>query len=761
MRLAISLPLRNTQTLKDLLARLYDPKDPLYRHYLNPDEFTSMFGPTKDDYQALKDFATFHHLSVTRTYPNRLILDVAGSTEDVEKAFHVHVNDYLRPDGGVFYGPDREPSVDLDVPLDHVAGLENEHRPQPRFRRSVPQYNLSARNGSVSPRSGGGSGTGGEFRGYDYRNAYASGVTLTGTGQSLALVEFDVYQASDITTYESKASLPNVKLTNVYLDSLSSSTPIDCSNADGNPEVEVVMDIELAISMAPGLNQVVVYMGDYQANVLNHIASDDTCKQISCSWGWPETSSSRTTENNILYEFAAQGQSYFLASGDGDSSPVTIGGVPVTGVGAFTTDPPYSDSNLGNDDLVDQTLVGATDLSMSGGVWSAEKTINYILEGWSATGGFLGGTILHAAIPSYQSGINMSANFGSATYRNVPDVSMAGLNCNVYDSCFGNDNEGGTSAATPLWAGFTALVNQQAALVGKGTVGFANPALYSIAKGSNYNLDFHDITLGNNGSVTQFPAVTGFDLATGWGSPNGQNLINDLVGFLPTLTPTFTQTPTKTPTSTFTLTPTKTATNTFTVTFTPTCTATITDTNTPTMTATTTDTPTITDTITSTDSPTITATPTVTLTPTVTDTPTNSLTVTDTLTSTDSPTPTNSPTVTSTSTITETPTATLTPTSTTGLPTSPGSSYIYPAPVIGGSANISYNMVGSGHMYLRIYNLAGELAATFDDVKPAGQQTSFLNLSGFAQGVYFYILQIQYDSGVWDKQQPRKFIVLR
>jgi hypothetical protein len=332
---------------------------------------------------------------------------------------------------------------------------------------------------------------------------------------------------------------------------------------------------------------------------------------------------------------------------------------------------------------------------------------------------------------------------------------MAGLNCNVYDACFGNDNEGGTSASAPLWAGFTALVNQQAALMGKGPVGFANPALYTVAKGSNYSLDFHDVATGNNGSVTQFPAVTGFDLATGWGSPNGQGLINDLVGLLPTFTPTFTASPTKT------FTPTKTPTFTFTLTSTPTLTPTSTNTGTPTQTPTTTFTPTITFTPTQTDTPTITDTTTATPTPTLTDTPTDTPTVTNTMTPTDSSTPTRTPTVTFTPTITDTPTVTLTPTSTSLLPISAGSSYIYPAPVVGGVANISYNMTGSGHMFLRIYNLAGDLAVTFDDIKPAGQQTSSLNLSGLAQGVYFYILQIQYDSGVWDKQQPRKFIVLR
>ncbi len=576
IRLAISLPLRNTQNLQNLLKQLYDPQSPSYRHYLNPGQFAEMFGPTQQDYQTLQDFAQSHHLTVTATYNNRLILDVSGSAQDVEKAFYVHINDYRRPDGSVFYAPDQEPSLDSDVQVEHISGLDNETRPKPRLRRSFNNGRPVGHVGGSGPTVGGF----GTFIGSDYRNAYVPGVTLTGAGQSLALVEFTVYTASDPITYESQCNPPlSVPISNVYLDGLSAATTTDCSLADGTPEVEVAMDIELSMSMAPGLNQVVVYMGTAQADVLNRIATDDSCQQISCSWGWdPDT---RTTENNILSQFAAQGQSYFLAAGDGNSNSPYEGG--------FISDPPYGDYSLGNDDEINQTLVGATELTMSGSgtAWSSEKAVTPA-DGWFySTGGILTGSFLGDSLSTYapyQSGLNTGTNYVSSTYRNVPDVSMVGADCYVYD-CLGQDDEGGTSASAPLWAGFTALVNQQAAISGIGSMGFMNPTLYSIAKGVNYNSDFHDITMGNNGSVTQFPAVTGFDLATGWGSPNGQNLINNLVSLAMSFTPTFTHT--YTPTITYTPTPTPTYTpcgypgNTCTPTYTYTPTSTFTATPTP------------------------------------------------------------------------------------------------------------------------------------------------------------------------------------
>ena len=91
---------------------------------------------------------------------------------------------------------------------------------------------------------------------------------------------------------------------------------------------------------------------------------------------------------------------------------------------------------------------------------------------------------------------------------------------------------GGTSCAAPLWAGLTALANQQAVATGKPAIGFINPTVYAIGTGSDYARDFHDIATGDNtwsSSPSQFYAVKGYDLCTGWGTPAGNNFIDDLV----------------------------------------------------------------------------------------------------------------------------------------------------------------------------------------------------------------------------------------
>src|SRR5439155_24601406 len=147
---------------------------------------------------------------------------------------------------------------------------------------------------------------------------------------------------------------------------------------------------------------------------------------------------------------------------------------------------------------------------------------------WPGSGGGISTTY---AIPTWQQGINMSFNQGSTTMRNLPDVSMVGDNVWLTADNGGSYFVAGTSIAAPLWAGFTALVNQLALANGESTVGFINPALYGLAKSANFTSLFHDITTGNNTnpqSPTRFFGVTGYDLVTGWGSPLGGNLITEL-----------------------------------------------------------------------------------------------------------------------------------------------------------------------------------------------------------------------------------------
>jgi uncharacterized repeat protein (TIGR01451 family) len=331
-------------------------------------------------------------------------------------------------------------------------------------------------------------------------------VAANGLGQTVGLLEFDGYYANDITSYESQAGLPNVQLTNVLLDGFNG-TP-------GSGNIEVALDIEVAIAMAPGLSQVIVYEAGpsgFPNDILNRMASDNLAKQLSSSWTWSGGPSSTT--DNIFLQLAAQGQSFFQASGDGDA---------YTGAISQPADNPYI------------TIVGGTTLSTTGpgGAWTSETTWNWFNSG-TGTNGSSGGISTSYAIPSWQQSVSMAGNQGSTTMRNIPDVALTADNVWVIYNNGSSGAVGGTSCAAPLWAAYMALINQQALGNGKQPIGFLNPSIYAIGTGTVYASAFHDITTGNNtnkSSPSKFFAVSGFDLCTGWGTPTGSSLINTLAG---------------------------------------------------------------------------------------------------------------------------------------------------------------------------------------------------------------------------------------
>jgi len=497
MNLAIQLPLRNQDELTSLLERIYDPTSPDYHHFLTVEQFTERFGPTRHDYQQVVNFAIANGFTVTDKPKNRLLLDINGSVAQIEKAFHVVMTVYQHPtENRTFYSPDREPSLDLAVPVTHIAGLNSFSIPRPKLKKASVESAVQSHAGS---------GPSGAYLGGDMRAAYYGGTALTGSGQAVGLMEFDGYNTSDVTKSYNGVSY-SVPINNVLLDGAS-------AGSDGD-DGEQVLDIVQPIAMAPGLSQVRVYIapqttsiGVGDKDIFNKMATENICKQISVSWGW--TPADTSSDDPIFQEFAAQGQNVFVASGDS---------------GAYTGSNSTDYSYPAESDYV--VSVGGTDLTTNGagGAWVSETA-------WADSGG--GPSDDSLAIPSWQSGIANTSNGASTTKRNIPDVAME-ANFDNYTcdqgSCVGT--WGGTSFAAPRWAGFLALINQQAVANGNSTLGFINPAIYTIGQSSNYNTDFHDITSGNNnnGKGKSYNAVTGYDLVTGWGSPNGQNLINALAG---------------------------------------------------------------------------------------------------------------------------------------------------------------------------------------------------------------------------------------
>jgi subtilase family serine protease len=502
LSLDLVLPLSDPAGLDSFLADIYNPGSPNFHHFLSVAEFTAKFGPTQADYDTVLAYAKANGLKVTGGSLDGMEVQVQGSVAAVEKAFHVKMQSYPRASGGTFFAPDREPSTDMSVKLWHVSGLDNYSIPHALYQK---RSDYAAAHG-VSPESlvshaTTGSGPSASFLGSDMRAAYYGGTALTGAGQNLGLFEFLGTDLADLTNYyKTTGQTNNVPITLLSTDGTSTSCTDNRAGRDCD-DTEQTLDMTQALGMAPGLASLVMYIGSTDTAIISAMTTHNPLPTtIGCSWGW--TPADPTTLDPFFKRMAAQGQNFFTASGDASTWSRRNEAWPA------------DDANV--------VSVGGTDLVTkgAGGAWSSETA-------WVDSGGGISPDKI--AIPAYQklSGVINSSNKGSTTLRSGPDVA-ANANFTFYTcanqtTCLANEF-GGTSFAAPMWAGFTALVNQQLVSQGKSTIGFLNPTIYSENVTSAYSTGFHDITSGKSGS---FSAETGFDLVTGWGSPK-TGLINEL-----------------------------------------------------------------------------------------------------------------------------------------------------------------------------------------------------------------------------------------
>jgi subtilase family serine protease len=516
LRFDVVLPLRDRAGLENFLQEVQSPTSPSYHKFLTPQEFTARFGPTQENWDALVAFAKASGFQIISGDLEGRDLRLTGTVANIEKAFHVTLGTYQDlTEDRTFFAVDREPTADLPFQLWHITGLDNDSKPHPMY---VKKSDYAKAHGidadKVVSHATTGSGPSASFLGSDMRAAYYGGTALTGSGQNLALFEFAGTDLSDLSTY-----YKNVGQTEPFTPTLISTGGYGTSCVDSGgsacDDTEQTLDMTQFMGMAPGASMLYMYVcGDVLASGSGNI-SDTACisamvsdadaplsKQISCSWGW--TPADPSTLDPYFEQMASQGQNFFAAAGD-DSA-----------WSASNEAWPADDANI--------VSVGGTDLTTSSaaGPWKSETA-------WADSGGGISPDSI--PIPSWQklSGVITSSNKGSTTLRNGPDVA-ANANFTFYvcadqTTCTANDY-GGTSFATPMWAGYLALANEQAATNGE-SIGYINPIIYPDALTSSYSTLFHDVTSGSCGT---YSGITGYDLCTGWGSPNTTGLINTLAG---------------------------------------------------------------------------------------------------------------------------------------------------------------------------------------------------------------------------------------
>ncbi len=553
--LSIGLQLRNRQELQGLLSDMYNPRSPRYHQFLTPQQFVDEFGPTAAQQQQVIDYLHQQGLSIKHLSSNRLLIDASATVAQAEAAFQVSIKNY-QLGANVFYANANAPTIpgSLASIIASIGGLDNSVRMQPLYRRAnlgigEPKPALDNKSHSIHahPRGlGGGYGPAELSSAYDATPLLQAGIQ--GSNQTVAVFELDGYPSSDVTQYFQAYNLGNPSITNVLVDGVNGSA--------GRWAIEVDLDIEVVAAMAPKAAQI-VYEGPNTMQGLNdtynQIVTDNKAQITTISWGACEShlgNAELQTLDHIFSQGAAEGISMFAASGDA--------GAYDCGDTNLAVDSPASDPNI--------TGVGGTHLQLNNGVYGSESVWsnpNNIQRGSKGLGGG-GGLSSFFKQPAWQTGPGVQNQYSNG-HREVPDVSAdadPATGYSVYCTAVASGCNlswqmlGGTSAAAPLWAGSTALINEYLQKQQKSRIGFANPVLYGLRNATQPFPPFHDITSGNN---LFYPATAGYDEASGWGSPDIYNIARDVAAGVSPLPPP-TPTPVPSPTATSTPSPTTTTT---------------------------------------------------------------------------------------------------------------------------------------------------------------------------------------------------------
>ena len=329
---------------------------------------------------------------------------------------------------------------------------------------------------------------------------------LDGSGETILFPEIESIPQANIKDLEKFAS-------EFGLPPFSQVLTIKTSSDWGTPEKpagEAVLDLEIAHEIAPAAKLVAYVAGPqftfmdraFDQMVTDHLGTIVSESLGACEPGSPD--GHRSTYQGIEDRAVAEGMTHFVASGDS---------------GAYT---------CGEDnDLADSFPATLPTVTAVGGTTVFESTQGtYFKEfAWGSPidqSGSGGGPSLVYPLPDWQKGVALADGHG---FRQVPDVAANADPQTGFRIVFnGEDTEiGGTSAATPMWAGLVALINQDLVSKKLHEVGFANPAIYWMGAHATSlpAPPFHDVTAGNN---LGFNAAPGWDFTTGWGSPDGDAL---------------------------------------------------------------------------------------------------------------------------------------------------------------------------------------------------------------------------------------------
>jgi len=458
-------------------------------------EYEQRHGADADSVAKVEAFAKEFGLTVKEASLPRRTVILSGTVAAMSEAFGVELKVYEAPtcryrgrSGAVHI-----PSELADV-VEGVFGLDNRPQAKPHFRKRREQTGALAAAANIS------------YTPPQIASLYRFPTAVNGAGECIAIIELGGgYTDSDLSNYWNQLNLTTTPSVSAVSIGNGSNAPTGDPNS---ADAEVMLDIEIAGSIAPGAKIVVYFAENTDAGFLNAITTavhDTTNKPsvVSISWGGPESSWTQqalTSMDEAFQSAAALGVTVCAASGDEGSTDGISDGLN-------HVDFPASSGSV--------LACGGTRLVGSGNTITSETVWNELASNEGATGGGISDVF---PLPTWQQTANVppSANPTHNIGRGVPDVAGDADPTSGYVTLVDGQSgvTGGTSAVAPLWAALIALVNEGL----KQPAGFINPLLYQSAGSAG---DFNSIVSGNNGA---YSARVGWDACTGLGTPIGDKI---------------------------------------------------------------------------------------------------------------------------------------------------------------------------------------------------------------------------------------------
>ena len=573
--------------LDQYLSDVQNTQSSQYHQWLSPAEYGARFGASPDDVQTLVAWLQSEGLTIEKTSAAANMISFSGTVGQIQTAFSTTIHS-ISVNGEKHLANITEPQLPraLAPAVKGMLGLDN-FRPHTNVQQG-PTAKLNPSTHRIEPDLTG-YANGAYYlyvvpadvaTMYDTPNTALNkaykGTNYDGTGVTVGIVGDSNVMIDPVTNYRLAflgETSSTVNLPNIIIDG-------DDPGINGD-EVETFLDLEVLGGVAPKakINYYTSSDSDLSGglfNAMERAVNDDQVSILSISYGECEADAGASANQffNELYEqAAAQGITVTVSSGDSgaagcdsDGSRTAVGGLAVSGLGST----PYNISVGGTDyPALLANFYGYVSSDPSGGQppyygtalsyiperpWNDSTEINGALANNIATGASSGSTNIVGG-GGGKSSVYTKPPFQTSLTpvdgaRDVPDVALLagnGFYAAIWAICEWNDltgadcattngalnptaevsGAGGTSAATPAFAGMLALVVQATG----SRLGQANNVLYKLAA-NKYATVFHDITDGNNavvcsagsadcggnGFTTGYDATTGYDQASGLGS---------------------------------------------------------------------------------------------------------------------------------------------------------------------------------------------------------------------------------------------------